>query len=227
MAKRTFDLLAGALLGVVALPFVAGGALVSAVCLRAWPFFVQARVGLGGRSFRIVKIRTLPVATPRYIDKHGLAEVSIPAPMRAMRRVHLDELPQIYLAVLGTMSLVGPRPEMRHLHESMQPGVAEARVSVRPGCTGLWQVSDLASELISQGTKLDLLYIEHRSMRFDLWILFRTVFIALGLAKPVSVDRLPVWIDHVEQRAERRVAPVVSVASAGPGEVTGVDSGRR
>ena len=89
-----------------------------------------------------MKMRTLPTSCPSYTDKHQLDHVHIPAFCRLLRRLHLDELPQLVLVLWGHMSLVGPRPEMRHLHEQIDPDFARVRTSTRPGCTGLWQISE-------------------------------------------------------------------------------------
>jgi lipopolysaccharide/colanic/teichoic acid biosynthesis glycosyltransferase len=166
----------------------------SAVSLRAWPFFTQDRVGRNGQSFRLVKVRTLPVDTPGYIDKHQLDESRIPTFCRLLRRLHLDELPQLFLVLSGKMSLVGPRPEMAHLHERMYAEFADLRTSVRPGCTGLWQVSDACTDLIGQSPEYDCYYLAQRTLRLDVWVLSRTALKMAGLGGTVTLEDVPRWV---------------------------------
>src|SRR5439155_24639230 len=113
-----------------------------AISLRAWPFFVHERVARDGELFRFLKLRTLPPSAPRYASKYEIRTVQRSRLTAWMRQRHLDELPQLLLVVAGKMSLVGPPPEMAELHGSMEPAFARARTQVRPGCSGLWQISD-------------------------------------------------------------------------------------
>ena len=82
-------------------------------------------------------MRTLPTTAPRYATKYELVRLRIPAFSLMLRRLHLDELPQLLHVLAGKMSLVGPRPEMPNLYCAFDAEFAERRVSVRPGCTGL------------------------------------------------------------------------------------------
>lgn len=193
MCRRAVDLSVGVLLIVLAIPLIAAGALVSAVALRTWPFFVHDRLGVGGEPFRFVKIRTLPAATPSNIDKHQLDLTRVPRACLLLRRLHLDELPQLFHVVTGRMSLVGPRPEMAHLHEALPDDFARLRTSVRPGCTGLWQVSDACTDLISAAPQYDRFYLVHRSVRLDLWVLYRTALKMAGLRTCVGLEDVPAW----------------------------------
>ncbi len=205
-AKRAIDLLAGTVLLLAAVPLIVALALGSAIALRAWPFFVQERIGRDGRSFRFLKIRTLPPATCAYADKYALAQVPIPAFSRALRAVHLDELPQLLLVVLGHMSLVGPRPEMPALHAQLPPQLARARELVRPGCTGLWQVGERCDRLIGESPEYDLFYVQHRNLRLDLWILGQTVRkVVRGGRGLVALDQVPGWATAASAPAQ---APV-------------------
>jgi lipopolysaccharide/colanic/teichoic acid biosynthesis glycosyltransferase len=193
-AKRMVDLVVGTALLVGVLPLIAVLALGSAIALRAWPFFVQERIGRDGRSFHFVKIRTLPPATGAYVDKYALADVPIPAFTRALRALHLDELPQLLLVVLGQMSLVGPRPEMPALDAQLPRSLARARNLVRPGCTGLWQVGEHCDRLIGEAPGYDLFYVQHRTLRLDLWILGQTVRkVVRGGHGIVRLDEVPAW----------------------------------
>ena len=186
--KRAMDLTFGSVLAVLAVPVILVLAVGVLLTLRTNPFFVQRRVGRAGRPITIVKLRTLPRSAPPYAAKHELGEIVLTRFTRALRRLHLDELPQLLLVPLGSLSLVGPRPEMPGLHGAAHDaGFARERVQVRPGCTGLWQIGEGASGLIWDAPEYDRYYLRHRSFGLDLWILWRTAWVITGLASPVSV----------------------------------------
>ena len=194
--KRCVDVVLGTVLAVLAVPVIAVLAVGVAWSLRCSPFFAQQRVGRNGRTFRFWKLRTLPKAAPAYADKYAIKALETPAFARFLRRTHLDELPQLFLVLRGHMSLVGPRPEMPQLHESGDDGFARARTSVRPGCTGLWQVSVAYHQLIWEAPEYDLSYLRFANLRLDLWILWRTAAMMLGRAEPVTLDDVPRWVLH-------------------------------
>jgi len=187
--KRAFDLSVAAVLSVLTLPIVLGLALVSAVVFRAWPFFVQERLGRGGGTYRFIKVRSLPASTPAYADKFTLRALPSSRWGSLLRKTHLDELPQLWLVVAGRMSLVGPRPEMAAVAEAFDPAFVAARSSVRPGCTGPWQVSTSSHRLIGDDTRFDLLYLDEASLRLDLKVLWWTVAQLFG-ARPITYQRL-------------------------------------
>lgn len=195
MLKRGFDIAVALLLLVITLPVILTSALITTVSLRSWPFFTQDRVGRDGRPFKFVKLRTLPTHAPRYAGKYELADLRLPWVSRWLRHLHLDELPQLLLVVTGRMSLVGPRPEMPYLHEEMDDAVADARTSVRPGCTGLWQISEHCDAMIHEHPEFDAHYLRNQSLRFDLWILWRTVRLMLPVGQPslATLHDLPAW----------------------------------
>jgi hypothetical protein len=139
-----------------------------------------------------VKIRTLPVATAAYADKREI-DANGTGLARLVRRLHLDELPQLLLVLLGRMSLVGPRPEMAHLYGNMPERQGGTRLRFRPGCTGLWQISVDHGGLIAEAPEYDILYAEHRTWRLDLWILLRTALIMIGRSKPIQLSDVPRW----------------------------------
>lgn len=194
LTKRAFDVVVGSLLLLLSLPVILVIAFGSAVALGAWPFFVQDRIGRGGKSFRFVKVRTLPPSTNAYADKYSLREVHIPAFTQALRMLHLDELPQLALVVMGRMSLVGPRPEMPELHDRLPRHVATSRSLVRPGCTGLWQVGVHCDGLIAEAPEYDALYVQHHNMRLDLWIMAQTALkMARGGRATIALGDVPAW----------------------------------
>lgn len=92
-----------------------------------------------------------------------------------MRRYHLDELPQFWVVARGSMSLVGPRPEMVSLSATFPAHFVARRTSVLPGMTGAWQVSDAAAGLICEAPEFDLWYVEHASPSVDVFLLTRTI----------------------------------------------------
>jgi lipopolysaccharide/colanic/teichoic acid biosynthesis glycosyltransferase len=219
VAKKLFDTLAGSLIAAVALPIVAVLALLGLGVWRTNPFFVQERVGRHGQVYRLLKLRSLPPEVPAYADKYALQEVPVPAFGRLIRKFHLDELPQVFHVLSGKMSLVGPRPEMVFLHEQMADEFAEERVRVRPGVTGLWQVSEACSGLILESPEYDRAYLAARSLRLDAWILWRTVLKFLGAA-PITLADIPRWALSSEGQRHLQAAHAFGGSFGGP-------SGRR
>jgi lipopolysaccharide/colanic/teichoic acid biosynthesis glycosyltransferase len=209
--KRGFDIVSASALLVLALPVIVVAAIGSAIALRAWPFFVQQRVGRDGALFTFIKIRTLPPEAPAYCSKYDLGDVQIPAFTETLRRLHLDELPQLLLVVLGTMSLVGPRPEMPGLHAKLDPRFAATRTLARPGCTGLWQVGGHCDRLIGESPQYDTFYIAHQGLVLDLWILLRTALVTLRIGDSVVIAEV---VDTAELRQQRRPELVLHAAEA-------------
>lgn len=194
VAKRAVDVVVGTVVAVAVLPAVVVMALAVMVSLRTWrPLFVQRRVGWGGSPFTIVKLRTLPHATPRDADKYAVGLVRTTRVGRFLRTTHLDELPQLFLVPVGLMSLVGPRPEMFRLAAEFDPTFASVRAAVRPGCTGLWQVSVDAGRLIAEVPHYDWYYVRHRSLRLDCWILWRTLRVLVPGARRTALADVPAW----------------------------------
>ena len=190
--KRAFDLVVGATLSIVTAPLIALLAIGSAASFRAWPLFVQKRLGRGGRPFCFVKLRTLPTDAPADADKYAIAATATTPWGRFLRASHLDELPQCWLVVTGRMSLVGPRPEMPALAATFDAAFMGERLAVRPGITGPWQVSTACSGLIGEAPEFDRLYLAHAGPRFDAWILLRTAGVLVG-RPPLSLERFPGW----------------------------------
>lgn len=204
MYRRAFDVTVSALLAILTLPVVLFALAGSALALRAWPLFAQERVGRDGETLRFVKVRTLPPSVPAYVDKFQLEKHHIPRFCRVLRALHLDELPQLYLVLAGRMSLVGPRPEMRCLHEEMTASFAAERTAVRPGCTGLWQVSEACSGLIGAAPQYDRFYLANRSLRLDLWVLWRTALKMAGLGRTITLEHVPAWATAADDTIDLR-----------------------
>jgi lipopolysaccharide/colanic/teichoic acid biosynthesis glycosyltransferase len=148
-------------------------------------FFVQTRVGKGGQTFSIYKFRSMYIdaearraALLEQSDRAGICFKSRNDPRvtpvgRFLRRVSMDELPQIFNVLKGDMSLVGPRPA---LPEEVReyPARAMGRLATLPGITGLWQVSGRADIGFDDMIELDLGYVRKASFSTDLAILMRT-----------------------------------------------------
>lgn len=192
-AKRIVDVTLGVPAALISLPLVVMISAGAALALRSTPLFTQERVGQYQRPFVMVKIRTLAPTAPRYAAKYDLDTGGVPRFTRWLRKVHLDELPQLWNVVTGSMALVGPRPEMTSLHEKMPRSAAMERTRVRPGCTGLWQLSPAAAGLIHESPEYDRFYIENQTIRLDLWILWQTARIALFRRPSITLDSIPEW----------------------------------
>jgi lipopolysaccharide/colanic/teichoic acid biosynthesis glycosyltransferase len=195
ITKRVLDVALSAVLIVVTLPLLLVITIGTVISLRTNPFFTQTRVGKDGRAFRLAKVRTLPVHAPKYASKYDLKDLEVPWFSLLLRRTHVDELPQLFLVLTGKMSLVGPRPEMPFLHNTMNQADAEIRTAVQPGCTGLWQISEHCTSMIYEHPDMDRYYVANRNTRMDLWILFRTVLQVLRPASGlVTLETLPRWV---------------------------------
>ena len=192
--KRMLDIVIASAGLVLVAPLLATLAILVKLDSRGPALFAGERLGLGGRRFRMYKFRTMRDGA--HAEKPSVAHLNrsddsrlfkIPSDPRvtrlgrSMRRWSLDELPQLFNVLIGDMSLVGPRPffeedltryEARHC----------ARLLVKPGLTGLWQVSGRSDILdFEEVVRLDCEYISDWSLGLDLWILGRTL--------PVVIDR--------------------------------------
>lgn len=192
--KRTFDLVVGALLCVIFAPLVLVLMVGSALVYRTNPVFAHSRIGLNGKHFRLIKIRSLPVEVPAYMSKKQLKDFRHNRWSQFIRGRHFDELPQLWHVVTGSMSLVGPRPEMPELEHTFDADHQQRRRSMRPGCTGLWQISTASAGMIKDAPEFDMWYVDNWSLRLDLWILLKT-FKELTGGQPIeSLDSVPRWV---------------------------------
>ncbi len=160
-------------------------------------FFIQERVGLSKRRFRMIKFRTMSMdAEARMKDIEHLNEKTGPIfkirndPRitrvgRWLRKTSIDELPQLINVLLGDMSIVGPRPLSVRDALRMEEAWQKRRFSVKPGLTCLWQVSGRSNLSFEQWMQLDLEYIDHWSLGLDASILLRTIP-AIVLARGAS-----------------------------------------
>ncbi len=185
--KRAIDLVAALLVALAVLPLFPLVAFAIRIDSPGSVFYRQDRVGLDGRTFRIYKFRTMRSDA----ERHGAVWASEGDPRVTrvggfMRRSRIDELPQLLNVVRGEMTFVGPRPErpeFTSLLEQELPGYGQ-RQRVKPGLTGWAQIRyQYASSIQDTETKLeyDLYYVRHRSLLFDLRILFQTIPVVLHL----------------------------------------------
>jgi len=136
----------------------------------------QRRIGIGGSEFGMWKFRTLPVGTPQ-MAKADLLRGPVPnmTPLgRVLRRYSLDELPQLFNVLAGTMSLIGPRPALFTQDDLVALRLAAGALRVRPGLTGLAQVSGRENLTLEEKTALDADYVRRLSPGLDLEIALRT-----------------------------------------------------
>jgi lipopolysaccharide/colanic/teichoic acid biosynthesis glycosyltransferase len=154
--------------------------------------FRQARVGKDGVVFDVLKFRTmghdrrgeqaLYVGPERRRNHKSVDDPRHTSLGRFLRKWSLDELPQFFNVLRGEMSVVGPRPELVSVVERYEPWQHE-RHQVRPGITGIWQVSERNGTPLHEATHLDIEYVETVSLPTDLLILARTIPAMLGRGK--------------------------------------------
>jgi lipopolysaccharide/colanic/teichoic acid biosynthesis glycosyltransferase len=143
--------------------------------------YKQVRVGRGGADFELLKLRTMVVGA----EKRGAGfavdrgDARITKSGRILRRLSLDELPQLWNVVRGDMSVIGPRPTLRYQVEQYDERQLH-RLDVKPGITGWAQIHGRARLPWSERIELDLWYVSHRSWKTDLLILLRTPLALFG-----------------------------------------------
>jgi lipopolysaccharide/colanic/teichoic acid biosynthesis glycosyltransferase len=179
--QRCIDLTLGSLLLLLSLPVIALACLAIAVSTRRSPLLVQRRVGHLGEEFPMLKIRTMKMeGEPRPFGAKSQNDDRVTAAGRVLRRTSIDELPQLINVLAGQMTLVGPRPGLP-VEVAGYKHVWRRRLSVKPGLTGLWQVSGRSSLPVDRWMALDRVYVRRRSTGFDLLILLRSVAAVLSM----------------------------------------------
>ncbi|WP_438872262.1 sugar transferase [Paractinoplanes rishiriensis] len=186
LVKDLFDRVGAMLLLIGFGPLLLGVALCVRLTSRGPVLFRQVRVGRDGRLFRIFKFRSMYVdaearlAELRHLNEHdGVLfkmrdDPRVTRVGRWLRRFSLDELPQLLNVLLGQMSLVGPRPPLPS-EVAVYADDVRRRLAVKPGMTGLWQVSGRSDLPWEEAVRLDLRYVENWSLSLDLVILLRTM----------------------------------------------------
>jgi len=187
--KEAFDRFAAAIALIVLSPLLLAVAIAVVATSDGGAFFCQQRVGKGGKSFRMYKFRSMYADAEHRLtelldkNKHGATGVlfklvddpRVTPVGRFLRRYSLDELPQLVNVLLGHMSLVGPRPPLAR-EVAMYGPEAKRRLLVKPGLTGLWQISGRSDLDWQTSVRLDLWYVENWSFWLDLMILWKTAF---------------------------------------------------
>ncbi len=185
LAKSALDRTLGAAILLAISPVILAAALLVRLTSRGPAFFRQRRIGVDGREFTMWKLRSMYVdaearrtALLAQSDRDGLMfkmhdDPRITRIGRLLRRYSIDELPQLWNVVRGDMSLVGPRPPLPQEVDEYRDAV-HRRLRVRPGLTGLWQVSGRADLSWDESVRLDLRYVDNWSVAMDLMILWKT-----------------------------------------------------
>ncbi len=191
LLKRAVDLLITVPLCVLALPIVALAALAIMWVSPGSPFYFQLREGYRGRKVRVWKLRTMYLDAETRLEETLAKDPALRAEWErfykikddprvlpvvgdVLRKLSLDELPQLYNVLIGEMSLVGPRPFPYYHLEQFGADFRSLRREALPGITGLWQVSERSDGDLAVQEKLDSYYIRDWSIWFDLYLLART-----------------------------------------------------
>ncbi len=188
--KPVVDRVGGFILTLLTLPFVAVVVLAIRASMGGPALFTQQRAGKHGHPFTVYKFRTmLPDSRTEQIVHPGTERRRVhksPNDPRVtplgnfLRKWSIDEIPQFWNVALGHMSLVGPRPELVEIVETKYEDWQHRRHVVKPGVTGIWQISDQRQGLMFEATEIDLEYLDKISLTTDLKILLLTVPAALG-----------------------------------------------
>ena len=190
--KRVLDLVIGSIALLVAAPVIVVSAALVRLLDGGPSFFVQERTGMDGRRIAVPKIRTMrrnadarlrdylaanPSANIEWESNFKLRDDPrlIPIIGRLFRRYSVDELPQLWTVLRGDMSLVGPRPFPDYHLQTFSPPFLELRLRVRPGITGLWQITIRSAGTTRDQESYDSYYIRNWSVWLDLYILSRTI----------------------------------------------------
>lgn len=189
--KRIIDLVCS-LIGIIALSpvFLIVGIIIK-LDSKGSAIFSQKRVGKGGKEFKMYKFRSMVVNAEELKDKL-LRQNEMSGPMfkmkddpritkigRFIRKTSIDELPQLINVIKGDMSLVGPRPSLPKEVAKFEPWMMR-RLDVKPGLTCYWQVSGRNNIDFDDWMKLDIKYVQDRSIKLDIKLIFKTVFVLFG-----------------------------------------------
>lgn len=187
VVKRLFDIVASLFLIVASAPIMLAVAIGVKLTSPGPVFYRQERIGRHGHPFGMLKFRSMVVGAndqlATLLDEQGSAaeplfkirnDPRITPLGRFLRRYSLDELPQFFNVLLGSMSLIGPRPQVA-AEVALYDEDAKRRLFMKPGITGLWQVSGRSKLTWNDAIRLDLYYVENWSITADLLILWRTI----------------------------------------------------
>ena len=181
MTRRAFDVAVAASVLLVTAPLIALALVAIRLESKGNPIYRQRRVGRDGREFDVLKLRTMVDGAERL--GAGLAvdagDARITRVGALLRRTSIDELPNLVNVLRGEMAIIGPRPTIP-AQVAQYTERERGRLRIRPGITGWAQVNGRATLPWAQRIELDLWYIEHRSWRLDLDILWRSVRMVFG-----------------------------------------------
>jgi exopolysaccharide biosynthesis polyprenyl glycosylphosphotransferase len=185
--KRAFDILGSGALIIVLSPVLIVLAFIVKLTSRGPVFYRQERVGLNGEHFDMLKFRSMRVDADAELSSLLAAQGTSGTPLfkvkddprvtpigKVLRKHSLDEFPQLFNVLLGSMSLVGPRPQ-RDGEVALYDDAARRRLLLKPGMSGLWQVGGRSSLGWEDAIRLDLYYVENWSITGDVVILWRTI----------------------------------------------------
>jgi len=194
--KRVLDLLLLIPIGLIALPLIALATIGIVLVSPGNPFYFQSREGLGGKSIKVWKLRTMFKNADELLKEHLASNAAakaeweqfyklkrdpriLPVVGSLLRKLSLDELPQLFNILKGEMSFVGPRPFPVYHLEGFDAEFRSLRCSVVPGLTGLWQVSARSDGDLAVQKDLDSYYIHNWSLWLDVYLIARTPFAVL------------------------------------------------
>lgn len=186
LLKRTFDIVGSGLLLLLLSPVFLTISILVRLSSRGPIFYGQERIGLNGVPFKMLKFRSMVVGADAQLESLLAEQGTSDKPLfkvendpritpvgRVLRKYSLDEFPQLVNVFLGSMSLVGPRPQ-REGEVALYDDAARRRLIVKPGMSGLWQVSGRSALSWEDAIRLDLYYVENWSLTGDISILIRT-----------------------------------------------------
>jgi lipopolysaccharide/colanic/teichoic acid biosynthesis glycosyltransferase len=175
LVKRGFDVMVASLLLLALAPLFLVIAILIKLDSPGPIFFRHSRVGQGGAHFELWKFRSMRTNVPKYeTSPRSAVDARLTGVGKLIRRLSIDEMPQLINVLKGEMSLVGPRPEMPFIVARHHP-VGCVRSLVKPGITGLWQISPARAFPIHENLQYDLHYINNRNFFLDCAIILRTI----------------------------------------------------
>ncbi|NNE34121.1 MAG: undecaprenyl-phosphate galactose phosphotransferase WbaP [Rhodothermales bacterium] len=188
--KRVVDFVSACAGGILWIPLTLSCAALIWLSDREFPFFGQERMGMGGRKFTLWKLRTMVPDAERVLQDKLASDEALRAEWnefhklredprvtrlgRVLRRLSIDELPQLFNVLRGDMSLVGPRPLPGYHQDKLNSRIVDLRKRVRPGITGLWQVSGRSDVGTDAMERFDGYYVRNWSVWLDIVVLVRT-----------------------------------------------------
>ena len=175
--KRSFDIVLSALMLVVLFPVFLVLAVVCAIDTKGTPLFFQTRMGRHNQPFKMLKFRTMDSKAPANVATHQLRDADrYISPIGAMlRKMSVDELPQLVNILKGDMSFVGPRPVILAEKDLLSLRVRNGACSVRPGLTGWSQVNGRDNLPIPEKAEMDGFYAKNIGVKMDMAVLVKTV----------------------------------------------------